>query len=260
MGEGELLRARHFRKLHRLIEATVSPSAPILEFFGCVLRVMDQEIRAARELHQSRINLFSVLDVRANHEYSTFSLEPETKCAAGMVVPLSGDNSFNIVDVGEMLAGVSDLEELEVRPHVIQLHREIFRLHLDFENLPQIADRLVPAERQEGDFLAGIVSRDKERKALDMVPMKVGESDSDLLLLVADGVEVAAQISQSRARVNNGDAVRIGEGNLQAGGVAAELLKAGITDGNGSARAIKLEPHRVVIHERNNNCPYCASD
>jgi hypothetical protein len=46
-----------------------------------------------------------------------------------------------------------------------------------------------------------------------------------LFLLVADGAKVSAQISQSRARVNDGDAVRIGERNLQAGGVAAELLK-----------------------------------
>jgi hypothetical protein len=41
----------------------------------------------------------------------------------------------------------------------------------------------------------------------------------------ARGLEVSAQISQSGARVNDGNAVRIGERDLQAGGVAAELLK-----------------------------------
>ena len=56
---------------------------------------------------------------------------------------------FHIVDAGEMFAGISDLQELEIGPHVIQLHREILGLHLDFENLPQIADCLVPAERRE---------------------------------------------------------------------------------------------------------------
>ena len=64
------------------------------------------------------------------------------------------------------------------------------------------------------------------------VPVKVRERDNDLFLLVADGAKVSAQISQSCTRVNDGDAVRIGEGDLQAGGVAAELLKAGITDGD----------------------------
>ena len=74
-----------------------------------------------------------------------------------------------------MLAGISDLQELEIGSHVIQLHREIFRLHLDFENLPQIADCLVPAERQKRNFLARIISLGKERKALDVVPVKVRE-------------------------------------------------------------------------------------
>jgi hypothetical protein len=53
-----------------------------------------------------------------------------------MVVPSSGDHGFHIVDVGEVLAGISDLQELKSGPHVIQLYWEILRLHLDFENLP----------------------------------------------------------------------------------------------------------------------------
>src|SRR5437016_4284384 len=186
-----------------------------------------------------------MLDIRANDEDFSISLDPETICSTGMVVPLSGDYGFHIVDAGKVFAGISDLQELEIGPHVIQLHWEIFRLHLDFENLPQIADGLVPAERQQRDFLFGIISRGKERKALDVVPVKVRERDTDLLLLVADGAKVSAQISQSRAGVNDGDLVRIGD--LQAGGVAAEFLKTGIADGDGSPRAIKLELHRIVF-------------
>jgi hypothetical protein len=34
---------------------------------------------------------------------------------------------------------------------------------------------------------------------------------------------------------------------LQAGGVAAELLKTGIADGDGSPRTIKLQLHRIVF-------------
>ena len=208
---------------------------------------MHQQVRAARQLHQPRIDLLAMLDIRANDEHLPFSLDPETIRSAGMVMPLSGDYGFHIVNAGEMFAGISDLQELEIGPHVIQLHREIFRLHLDFENLPQIANRLVPAQRQQRDFLAGIISRGKERKALDVVPVKVSERDKDLFLLVADGEEVSAQISQSRARVNDGDAVGIGERDLQAGGVAAEFLKTGIADGDGSARTVKLELHTTVF-------------
>ena len=162
-------------------------------------------------------------------------------------MPLSGDYGFHIVNAAEVFAGISDLQELEIGAHVIQLHREIFGLHLDFENFAQIADRLVPANCQERDFLAGIISRGKERKALNVVPVKVGEGHRDLFLLVADGEEVSAQISQSRARVNDDDAVRVGERDLQAGGVAAEFLKTGIADGDGSACTIKLELHTIVF-------------
>jgi hypothetical protein len=77
--------------------------------------------------------------------------------------------------------------------------------------------------------------------------VEVRERDTDLFLLVADGEEVSAQISQSRARVNDSDAVRIGERDLQAGGVAAEFLKTGIADGDRSARTVKLELHTTVF-------------
>jgi hypothetical protein len=200
---------------------------------------MDQQVRAARQLYQSRIDLLAMLDIRANDEHFPISLDPETIRSAGMVVPLSGDYGFHIVVAGEVFAGISNLQELEIGPHVIQLHREIFGLHLDFENLPQILNCLAPAERQKRDFLPGIVSRGKEWKALDVVPVKVRERDNDSFLLGAVGAKVFAQISQSRARVNDGNAVRIGKRDLQAGGVAAELLKTGIADGNGSPGTIK---------------------
>jgi hypothetical protein len=199
----------------------MSPSAPFLQFLGRVLRVMDQQVGAARQLHQPRIDLLAMLDIRANDEHFPISLDPETIRSTGMVVPLSDDYGFHIVDAGEVFAGISDLQE----------------------NLPQIANCLVPAECQERDFLPGIISRGKERKALDVVPVKVREGDNNLFLLVADGAKVSTQISQSRARVNDDDAVRIGERDLQAGGVTAELLKPGIADGYGSPRTIKLELH-----------------
>src|SRR5262249_22351950 len=175
MREGQVLYAGHFCKLHGLIEAAVSPSAPLLQFLRRILRVMDQQVRAPGQLDQPRIDLLAMLNIRANDEHFPLSLHPETIRSAGMIVPLSGDYGFHIVDAGEVFSGISDLQELEVGPHAIQLDWEIFRLHLDFENLAQIADCLVTAEHQQRDFLPGIISRSKERKALDVVPMKVCE-------------------------------------------------------------------------------------
>jgi hypothetical protein len=164
-----------------------------------------------------------------------------------MIVPLSANQGFHIVDAGEVLAGISDLQELESGPHLIELHREILRLHLDFENLPQIGDCLAVAERQERDFLTGIISLGKERKTLDVVPVKVRERDDHLILLVADGTEISTQISQSRASVDDDYAVRVRKRDLQAGGVAAELLKTRIANRDGSPRAVKLKPHRILF-------------
>ena len=187
-----------------------------------------------------------MLNVRANDEHLAISLDPETIRSAGMVVLLSGDQGLHIVDAGEVFAGLGDLQELKIGSHLFQLHWEVFRLHLDLEDLPQMADGLIPGKCEEGDFLTGIIGRRKEGKALDVVPVKVRERDHDLFLLVPDGEEVAPQISQSRAGVNDGNAVGIGEGDLQAGGVTAELLKTSITDGDGSPRAVKFKFHKVV--------------
>jgi hypothetical protein len=68
-----------------------------------------------------------------------------------------------------------------------------------------------------------------------------------LFLFVADGAKISAQVSQARARINDDDAVRIGERNLQTRGVAAELLKARIADGDGPPRPIKLEFHQITF-------------
>src|SRR2546423_1840421 len=113
-----------------------------------------------------------MLDICANHKHLATSLDPKAIRSAGMVMPLSGNHSFDIVHGGEMLAGIRDLQELEICPHVFQLDREILGLHLNLENLPQVVDGLIPAERQQSEFLAGIISRRKKRKALDVVPVK----------------------------------------------------------------------------------------
>src|SRR5207248_2787895 len=119
MREGQALHTSHFRKLHGLVEAAVSPSAVFLQFLGGVLGVMDEQVRPTRQLHQPRIDLLAMLNIRANDEHFTSSLDPETIRSAGMVVPLSSNHGCHIVDAGEVFAGISDLQELKMGPHVI---------------------------------------------------------------------------------------------------------------------------------------------
>jgi hypothetical protein len=55
--------------------------------------------------------------------------------------------------------------------------------------------------------------------------VKMRKRNDDSVLLMGDGAEVSSQLSEPRAGIDDGDAVRISEHDLQTGGVPAELLK-----------------------------------
>ena len=81
--------------------------------------------------------------------------------------------------------------------------------------------------------------------------MEMSERDDQLVLAMSDRAHVPAEISKSSSGVNNRDAICIRKRNLKARSVAAELLKASITDWDRSSRAVKLEPHRILFHKGN---------
>jgi hypothetical protein len=116
-------------------------------------------------------------------------------------------------------------------------------LHGDLKDFPQIADGLVPAEREHREFLRWIIGRGEKGKSLDVIPMKVSESDEDLVLVVSDRAQIPAEIAKPRPGVNNGDLIRIRERELKTGGIAAELLEASIADWDGAAGTVKFELH-----------------
>jgi hypothetical protein len=123
----------------------------------------------------------------------------------------------------------------------------------DFKDFPQIADGLVPAEREYRDFLLGIIRRGEKGETLDVIPMKVSEPDDELILMVSDRAQVPTEIAKPRSGVKNGDTIRIRECDLKTGGVAAELLEASITDWDGAAGTVKFEFHTRLyglVHSR----------
>ena len=61
--------------------------------------------------------------------------------------------------------------------------REILCLHLHLKNLPEVANGPALAQSENHDVLGDIVSGRKEGKALNVIPVKVGEGDGDLLAL-----------------------------------------------------------------------------
>jgi len=156
-------------------------------------------------------------------------------------VPLTGDVGFHVVDTdGELFARIVNLQKFKLGPHLVQLHRKVLRLQGYLKDFSQIADGLVLAEREYRDFLLGIIRRSEERKTLEMIPMKVSERDDEQLLAVSDRAHVPAEIAKPSSGVNNGDTICICKRDLKAGGVAAELLEASITNWDGAADTVKF--------------------
>ena len=102
-----------------------------------------------------------------------------------------------------------------------------------------IRDR-VPAKRENGDFLPGIIRRGEKGETLHVIPMKVGERDDQLVLVMSDRAHVSAEIAKPSSRVNNGDTICIRRRDLEARRVAAELLEASITDWDGATDTVKF--------------------
>jgi hypothetical protein len=99
-----------------------------------------------------------MLDIRANNQHLAAALNPKIIRAARMIVPATGDFGFDIVNGREVFAGLFNLQKFQLSAHSVQLHRKVLSLHGDLEDFPQIADGLVPAKREKGDFLVGIFS------------------------------------------------------------------------------------------------------
>ena len=158
-------------------------------------------------------------------------------------MPLTSDCGFDIVTGWEVLAGIFNLQKFKLRSHSVQLHGKVLSLQGDLEDFPQIADGLVPAKRENRDFLLWIICLGKKGEPLDVIPMKMSEADDQSVLMMSDSAQIPPEIAKPRAGINDGNAIRIRERNLKTGGVAAELLKAGITDWDGAASTVKFQLH-----------------
>ena len=139
-----------------------------------------------------------------------------------------------------MSAGIFDLQKFELRAHAVQLHGKVLRLERNLENFPQIADGLAFAEREDRDFLFGIIGRCEKGKSLHVIPMKMSERDDELVLLMSDRAQIATEIAKPGSGVHDGNTICIGECDLKTSGVAAELLEASIADRDGAADAVKF--------------------
>jgi hypothetical protein len=204
------------------------------------LRVVHQQIGAAAQLHYLRVDFFTMLNIGANDQHLAAALNPKTVRAAGVIVPLTGDSGFHIVDASEVFTGIFDLQKFKLGAHPVQLHRKVLRLQRYLKDLPQIADGLVPAQRENRDFLLGIIRRGEKGETLHVIPMKVSERYDQLVLVMSDRAHVLAEIAKPSSRVNNRDLICVRKRDLKARRVATKLLEASITDRDGAADTVKF--------------------
>ena len=181
-----------------------------------------------------------MLNIRANDQHLALALNPKTIRATRVIVPPTGDDGLHIVDGSEVFAGIFDLQKFKLGPDLIQLHGKILRLQGHLKNLPQITDGLALTERENGDFLQGIIRRGEEGETLHVIPVEVSECDDQLVLAMSDRAHVPAEIANPSSGVNNGDTIRVLKRDLKASSVAAELLEASITDWGGTADTVKF--------------------
>src|SRR5262249_20436031 len=110
-------------------------------------------------------------------------------------------------------------------------------------NLSEVTKGPALTQSENPDGLGDIVGGRKEGKALNMVPVQMGEGDDDPLLPMAHGQQIPAEIPDPGAGVNNGNGLHVRRGNAHTRGVAAKFLKACITNGSGTACTVELEFH-----------------
>ena len=134
------------------------------------------------------------------------------------------------------------LDELHVRRHVVEAHREIGGIHLVGKRRLQRLGRARRAD--DGQMSAGNESRREERKALDVVQVCVRDQQVRLQRGVLR--EVGTQLGNAGPGVDD-DQVVVPVADLDAGGVAAVTQGAPAGSGPGAPRAPELDPHRTAV-------------
>lgn len=239
----------HFSHLQRLFVAAVPPASPAFQLGAGVLRFVNQQIRALGKLDDVAIDIVAMLDIRANDQNFSLPFHAQAVRAAGMVVPVGGDFGERAMVAVKIFAIFIEVQKFKAGAHAIQSYRKIFRLHCGGKNSSQIRDLTASAERENIDFLARIERRRKERKALNMIPMKVRETNENFILVMPGGDKRFAQISDAGSGVDDRDPSRIRKADLETRGVPAKFLKFGITNRDRAAGSVKFNFHAPLPYQ-----------
>ena len=259
MEEEKFFHRRARRQCGHIIHAAVAPTDALPVLLAVVLRVHDQHVRAADELDELRILLLGELDLfrvrraglRAHPQVGLVVRDEHNDPGAGVQAVADADAGMIHehglhADFADVKFHVAQFLDADVAGQFLQSHGKIGALHLRAERGRESLPRALVAENP--DLIHGIVSRDKKRKTLDMIPMRVREQQREVQRLRAKFLgQRESEQPDARARVEHDDlAVRP---HLHACRVAA--VKNRVRPGRGDGAAHAPETHaRRAVHAR----------
>ena len=235
--EDEFFHAGLEGERHGVIHAAVAPAGVGLVFGAVVLGIQNQNIGALDE-----INHVAVIAARTR-----FGVGKETDDAIGRRQSVADGEAGMVGAVRADERGadgeikIAQFFDLDVAGQFRERHGEIGAFHLAGEGGFQTFARAFAAENAQA--AAGFVNRGKERQALDVIPVGVGNEEREVERL---GLEFAkqrdAELAQAGAGVEDDDVFAAADFN--AGGVAAITDGSPPRRGNRAANAPKLDARR----------------
>ena len=233
-------------------DGAVAPADFLGVFFVGVLGFVDEDVGAADEIEEREVGeddfalagefvqrievAFEELVVGDPDDLFAFELDLVAEGVAGMID--ANPRDFDAFDVDGLFVQVV---ELEVGAHVLHLDGEILAVELPFKyGAEGLVEVLFPVDL---DLPAGGVGGGEKGKALDVVPMGVGDEKVEALRRV--GHEFAAKFADAGAGVE--DELQSVVEHGEAGGVAAVADEATAGRGRRTACSPKDEITRRCI-------------
>ena len=130
---------------------------------------------------------------------------------------------------------------MEGSPHAMKWNGKVVFHHLLSEDLPEVTAGHFLSEHLYGNGHFRVIGRVKEGEALYVVPVEVAEGYAQVLLITIGLFHLLPQVTNTCARIHDGQPVVLFPVEGNAGRVTAKLGYAWAADGDGSTGSVKFD-------------------
>ena len=234
MKEAEFFDAGFDGKRDGVVHTAMAPPFVAFVFFGVVLGIENQDIGAADEFEHVPIHAAGArFGIGKKNNQAIGGKKPVTDAKAGMVGALGAN-----ADGADIQVEIFDFFDFEIAGEVGKMNGKVGALHLAGQGADQSLAGAFAAE----DFqaAAGIVDGAEKREALNMIPVGMGDQQSEIERLAFKFLEQGlAEQAQTGAGIENDDLVTVTD--FHAGSVAAVANGAGAGGGDGASHTPKFD-------------------